>query len=173
MSYINYYLMNTKISVGPGAVEELSKALKELKVKKPLIVTDENIYANYYSNIVEPVTKLVDDYAIYHGVNPDPYDYMVEEGLKVFKENACDCVIGLGGGSSMDCAKCVAIMVTHDISEAISMADKIIVMSKRPSTIKSIYDIKLTNKSNPINNRKCKEFSEYYEKIWKDLDFHV
>ena len=66
-----------------------------------------------------------------------------------------------------------AIMVTHDISEAISMADKIIVMSKRPSTIKSIYDIKLTNKSNPINNRKCKEFSEYYEKIWKDLDFHV
>ena len=34
MSYINYYLMNTKISVGPGAVEELSKALKELKVKK-------------------------------------------------------------------------------------------------------------------------------------------
>lgn len=66
-----------------------------------------------------------------------------------------------------------AIMVTHDISEAISMADKVIVMSKRPSTIKSIYDIKLTNKSNPINNRKCKEFSEYYEKIWKDLDFHV
>ena len=64
-------------------------------------------------------------------------------------------------------------MVTHDISEAISMADKIIVMSKRPSTIKSIYDIKLTNKSNPINNRKCKDFSEYYEKIWKDLDFHV
>lgn len=64
-------------------------------------------------------------------------------------------------------------MVTHDISEAISMADKVIVMSKRPSTIKSIYDIKLTNKSNPINNRKCKEFSEYYEKIWKDLDFHV
>lgn len=58
-----------------------------------------------------------------------------------------------------------AIMVTHDISEAISMADKVIVLSKRPSTIKSIYDIKLTNKSNPINNRKCKEFSDYYEKI--------
>lgn len=64
-------------------------------------------------------------------------------------------------------------MLIKLIAEAISMADKIIVMSKRPSTIKSIYDIKLTNKSNPINNRKCKEFSEYYEKIWKDLDFHV
>ena len=63
-------------------------------------------------------------------------------------------------------------MLIKLIAEAISMADKIIVMSKRPSTIKSIYDIKLTNKSNPINNRKCKEFSEYYEKIWKDLDFY-
>ena len=66
-----------------------------------------------------------------------------------------------------------AIMVTHDISEAISMADKIIVMSKRPGTIKSIYEIKLENRSNPINNRKAKEFSYYYEKIWKDIDYHV
>lgn len=66
-----------------------------------------------------------------------------------------------------------AIMVTHDISEAISMADKVIVLSKRPATIKSIYDIKLTNKSNPINNRKCKEFAYYYDAIWRDLDFHV
>ena len=56
---------------------------------------------------------------------------------------------------------------------AISMADKVIVLTGRPSKIKKIYDIKLTNKSNPINNRKCKEFSEYYETIWKDLDFHV
>ena len=53
------------------------------------------------------------------------------------------------------------------------MADKVIVLTGRPSKIKKIYDIKLTNKSNPINNRKCKEFSEYYETIWKDLDFHV
>lgn len=66
-----------------------------------------------------------------------------------------------------------AIMVTHDIGEAISMADKVIVLSNRPATIKSIYDIKLTDKSTPINNRKCKEFSSYYDAIWKDLDFHV
>ena len=66
-----------------------------------------------------------------------------------------------------------AIMVTHDLAEAISMADKVIVLSKRPSVIKSIYDIKLTNKSTPINNRKAKEFSYYYDLIWKDIDFHV
>jgi len=66
-----------------------------------------------------------------------------------------------------------AIMVTHDISEAISMADRIIVLSNRPSTIKNIYEIKLTNKSTPINNRKAKEFSKYYDMIWKDIDYHV
>lgn len=66
-----------------------------------------------------------------------------------------------------------AIMVTHDISEAISMADKVIVLSKRPSIIKNIYKINLTNKSTPINNRKTKEFSKYYDLIWKDIDYHV
>ena len=66
-----------------------------------------------------------------------------------------------------------AIMVTHDLSEAISMADRVIVMSPRPSKIKSIYEIKLTNKSTPIQNRKAKEFAYYYDKIWKDIDYHV
>lgn len=66
-----------------------------------------------------------------------------------------------------------AIMVTHDLSEAISMADRVIVMSPRPSKIKSIYEIKLTSKSTPIQNRKAKEFAYYYDKIWKDIDYHV
>jgi len=66
-----------------------------------------------------------------------------------------------------------AIIVTHDLAEAISMADRIIVLTKRPSIIKTIYDINLTDKSTPIKNRRAKEFSYYYDKIWKDIDFHV
>ncbi len=66
-----------------------------------------------------------------------------------------------------------AIMVTHDLAEAISMADRIIVLSKRPCVIKNIYEINLSNKSTPIENRKAKEFSYYYDLIWKDIDFHV
>lgn len=64
-------------------------------------------------------------------------------------------------------------MVTHDLAEAISLSDRIVVLTKRPSTVKKIYEIHLTNKSTPINNRKCKEFSEYYDKIWRDLDVHI
>ena len=66
--------------------------------------------------------------------------------------------------------KKTAIMVTHDLSEAISMSDRIIVLSKRPGKIKKIYNIKLDNPSTPINNRKDKMFSKYFERIWEDLN---
>ena len=67
--------------------------------------------------------------------------------------------------------KITVIMVTHDISEAISLANKVIVLSKRPCTIKNIYNIDLGN--NPIENRKNTRFPLYHEKIWKDLDINV
>ena len=65
------------------------------------------------------------------------------------------------------------IIITHDIAEAISMAEKVIILTKRPSKIKAIYNIELTNKSTPINNRTCKEFNYYYKKIWESIDHNV
>lgn len=65
------------------------------------------------------------------------------------------------------------IMITHDIAEAISMSDRVVVLTNRPAKIKKIYDIEMKNKSNPINNRKCVEFSSYYDLIWKEIDYHV
>lgn len=69
--------------------------------------------------------------------------------------------------------KKTTIMITHDIAEAISMADRIIVLTNRPAKVKSIYTIEMKNKQNPINNRKQKEFQYYYDKIWKDIDINV
>jgi NitT/TauT family transport system ATP-binding protein len=69
--------------------------------------------------------------------------------------------------------KKTAIMISHDIAESISLSDRIIVLSRRPSIVKNIYEIKLSNKSTPIENRKAKEFSYYYEKIWQDLDVTI
>lgn len=63
-----------------------------------------------------------------------------------------------------------AIIVTHDIEEAISLCNKIIVLSNRPAHIKRIYDIELEDKSSPIENRKCRNFSYYYELLWKEID---
>lgn len=64
-----------------------------------------------------------------------------------------------------------AIIVTHDISEALSLANKIVVLSKRPCSIKKIYDIDLGD--NPIERRKSTEFNKLHELIWKDLDINV
>ena len=66
--------------------------------------------------------------------------------------------------------KKTAIMVTHDIEEAISMADKIIVLTKRPASINKIYNINFKNEKNPLKKRLSSEFNDYYNMIWKDLD---
>ena len=63
-----------------------------------------------------------------------------------------------------------AIMVTHDIGEAISMSDRVIVLTERPSTVRSIYNMKLKSKSSPINNRKDPLFAKYFDLIWRDLN---
>ncbi|EIW00652.1 ABC transporter ATP-binding protein [Thermoanaerobacter siderophilus] len=67
-----------------------------------------------------------------------------------------------------------AVIVTHDISEAISMCDRIVVLSNRPAHVKKIYDIVLTCEDRtPIGCRKAPEFREYFNSIWKELDVHV
>ncbi len=67
-----------------------------------------------------------------------------------------------------------AILVTHDIAESISMADRVIVLTKRPGTIKNIHEIRLSCiKRTPINCREAPEFREYFNAIWKELDVHV
>ena len=69
--------------------------------------------------------------------------------------------------------KKTVIMITHDIGEACSIADRVVILSDRPSKVKKIINIEMTDKSSPINNRKCKEFSEYYDMIWKEIDKHA
>lgn len=67
-----------------------------------------------------------------------------------------------------------AILVTHDIAEAISMADRVIVLSHRPGKIKRIYDISLScSKRTPLNSREAAEFRYYFQEIWRELDIHV
>ena len=66
-----------------------------------------------------------------------------------------------------------AIMITHDIAEAISLSDEVYILSKRPAKIKKVYEIILKNKKNPIENRKDENFPIYYEKIWRDLDVSI
>ena len=64
-----------------------------------------------------------------------------------------------------------ALMVTHDISEAISMSDRVVVLSQRPATVKNIYEInfEIDNRT-PLNCRESPKFSKYFNLMWKELE---
>jgi NitT/TauT family transport system ATP-binding protein len=67
-----------------------------------------------------------------------------------------------------------AIMVTHDIAEAISMSDRVVVLTKRPARVKSIHKLDFTcEERTPIKCREAPEFRVYFNRIWKELDVHV
>ena len=67
-----------------------------------------------------------------------------------------------------------AILVSHDISEAISLSDRVVVLSGRPARLKKIYPIQLTiEEYSPMKAREAPEFREYFNAIWEELDVHV
>jgi NitT/TauT family transport system ATP-binding protein len=69
-----------------------------------------------------------------------------------------------------------ALLVTHDIAEAISMSDRVVILTKRPASIKEIIPIELscpTGIRTPMKCREAPEFRHYFNKIWKELDVHV
>lgn len=66
------------------------------------------------------------------------------------------------------------VMVTHDIPEGISMADRIVVLSKRPAVIQSIHEIVFSDidKRTPLLCRKSPQFSSYFDTLWRELDMN-
>lgn len=64
------------------------------------------------------------------------------------------------------------IIVTHDLSEAISMSDRIIILTDRPARVMNIYEIELTldEERTPLTARKSPDFRIYFEKLWRDLN---
>jgi len=113
----NYDFMMPSVNFfGPGVVKKVGQRAKMLDMKKILIVTDQ------FLNELEggPVKQVEDslqqagvDYVIYDGVEPNPKIANVEEGKKIYLDNACDSIISVGGGSPHDCAKGIGIVLTN------------------------------------------------------------
>lgn len=109
MGLINYL---TKIQFEFGAVGLLAEELKALGVSRPLIVTDAGIVA---AGLLEPVKAgLPTDVPVFDGTPPNPTEEAVEAALAVYRDAGCDGLIAVGGGSSIDLAKGVALLATHD-----------------------------------------------------------
>lgn len=66
-----------------------------------------------------------------------------------------------------------ALLVTHDISEAVSMSDRIFVLSRRPAVVKAVHDLSDLKDLTPLQRRDHPSFSIHFNAIWKELDIHV
>lgn len=96
---------------GYGSLEGMKPFLHREGIRSALIVTDASIHK---LGLLDPVTKVLDEsnvtYVIYDEVNPNPTIENVNGGVARMKENQCDAIIAVGGGSANDCAKAIRIL---------------------------------------------------------------
>lgn len=103
------------LNVGSGALNTTAEALAKLGLERPIIVTDNFLVDSGVAGDLEKL--LVDDglsVAVFSDTVPDPTTSSLSAGVKAVRQHRADCVIGLGGGSSMDTAKALAVLVSSD-----------------------------------------------------------
>lgn len=110
----NQFIMPKRIISGENALNE-SKAYLKSFGKRVLIVTDKVM--TDLGN-VKVLTEVLDseniEHVLYNEINSEPTDTMIEKGIKLYKENQCDFLIGLGGGSPIDSTKAIGAMITNE-----------------------------------------------------------
>ncbi len=101
----------TKIEYGIGVVERLAEIIKALNAESLLVVTDKGIRN---SGLLKRISNLLDanklEHNIFDNVEPNPKDYNVQEGAEMAKWLNPDCLVTVGGGSPIDCAKAIAVV---------------------------------------------------------------
>ena len=101
------------LRIGGGAFAETPQVLSDLGLKRPLIITDSFLSKQGLADRLVDLLKLGDEVRIFSGAVPDPTSGSIDAGLAYIQEHDHDCVIGLGGGSSIDTAKAVAVLAVH------------------------------------------------------------
>lgn len=108
------FSLPVKLDFGVGVSGKVGTELKELGCSKALVVTDKGIVkAGILDKIKESLDSAGVKSAVFSGVKPNPTIENIEEGSKVYRSENCDCIVGLGGGSSMDCSKGIGVLVTN------------------------------------------------------------
>ena len=111
------YLVPSVNFMGPGCLKVIGERAKMLGGKKVLIVTDKFLRTQENGAVEQTIKYLTQEgieVVIYDGTEPNPKDTNVADGLKVFKDENCDMIITVGGGSSHDCGKGIGIAATHE-----------------------------------------------------------
>lgn len=100
---------------GADSSLELCRAIGQLGMRKVLIVSDEVLVKiGLLDPILAELEKAGLDYVVYDGILPDPTYDQVERGLQVLKDNQCEAILAIGGGSPIDASKAIAARATND-----------------------------------------------------------
>ena len=109
------FVLPTKIVYGPGCLPSLLDELALYGGTRPIIVTDKGVRN---AGILDKITAILNEgkinYIVYDGVEPNPKDVNVEEGAKIAREFNSDSIIAIGGGSPIDCAKSIGVLLAHN-----------------------------------------------------------
>lgn len=107
---------------GAGSVKKLAEFIKEKGLKKPLIVTDKGlINLGLVDGLFNSIKEQGYDYALFDGVVPNPTTTNIEDAYSLYKSENCDCIVAMGGGSSMDCAKMCGARVVNPTKSVAKM----------------------------------------------------
>ncbi|MCR4615328.1 MAG: lactaldehyde reductase [Clostridiales bacterium] len=111
---MNKFMLNETSYHGAGAIKAIPDEIKARKLTKVFVATDPDLIK---FGVSDKVTALLTDagipYSIYSDIKPNPTIENVQNGVKAFKESGADCIVAIGGGSSMDTAKAIGIIITN------------------------------------------------------------
>lgn len=109
---VNRFVLNETSYHGAGAIKEIATEVKGRGFKKAFVCSDPDLIK---FGVTKKVTDVLDnadiDYEIYSEIKPNPTIENVQTGVAAFKASGADCIIAIGGGSSMDTAKAIGIII--------------------------------------------------------------
>lgn len=120
---VNRMILNETAYFGKGAIANVPNEIKARDFKKVMVITDKDLIK---FEVATKVTQLLDDanvvYEIYDGIVPNPTIENVKEGVAAIKAAQADCIVAIGGGSPIDTAKAIGIIVTNpEFSDVLSL----------------------------------------------------
>lgn len=120
---VNRFILNEVSYFGPGARKELPGVIARLGFKKAMIVTDKGLIQ---FGVAKMVSDVLDEagipYEIYSEVKPNPTVTNVQMGVEAFKQSGADCLVAIGGGSAMDTAKGIGVIINNpEFADVVSL----------------------------------------------------
>ncbi|WP_315076846.1 iron-containing alcohol dehydrogenase [uncultured Clostridium sp.] len=121
----NEFIMPNKILTGKNSLEDSREDLKSFG-KKVLIITDNiMVKLGNVQAVIDILDKEKINYFIYDEINGEPTDVMIDKGVDLYKKENCDFLLAVGGGSAIDSAKAIAMMISNSGNISDYMGKKI------------------------------------------------